>query len=101
MIRPVPDDPEYEKRFFKFCRSFGELVVKPYRQDNFDFGDPEFNDELRKLARIASEQPEPRGSKHFVYIARVNLGMFHMLMKLKSNIRTKSARDRIYNYLEM
>ncbi|MEX0929965.1 MAG: AarF/ABC1/UbiB kinase family protein [Balneolales bacterium] len=100
MIRTDPRDPVYEERFFSFCRSFGDLIVSPYRKKSFDFGDPRFGDELRKLARIASGQPEPRGSKHFIYIARVNLGMFHMLMKLKSTIRTENAKDRIYTYTE-
>ena len=99
MIKPEPVDPEYEKQFFAFCRSFGDLVVQPYRGDIFDFGDPAFGQNLRELATIAASQPEPRGSRHFVYIARVNLGLFHMLMKLKSRIRTDKARDSIYTFL--
>ncbi|MEX0779089.1 MAG: AarF/ABC1/UbiB kinase family protein [Balneolales bacterium] len=101
MIRSNPTDPEYEKQFFEFCSSFGDLVVAPYRNSQFDFGDPGFEKKLRELAKIAAEQPEPRGSKHFVYIARVNLGLFHMLMKLKSNIRTENATRHIYDYLGM
>ncbi|MEX2404295.1 MAG: AarF/ABC1/UbiB kinase family protein [Balneolales bacterium] len=100
MIKPNPVDLEYEDQFFEFCRSFGELVVAPYREKRFDFGDPVFENKLKELAKIAAEQPEPRGSKHFVYIARVNLGLFYMLIKLKSNIRTEGATQHIYDYLE-
>ncbi|MEX0685201.1 MAG: AarF/ABC1/UbiB kinase family protein [Balneolales bacterium] len=100
MIRKNPSDPEYEKQFLQFCRSFGELLVKPYRTEFFDFGDPAFGEKLRELAIIAASQPEPRGSKHFVYIARVNLGLFHMLMKLKSKVRTVNAKNSIYDYLK-
>ena len=76
-----------------FFNRFGSLIVRPYRQPTFDFGDPAFHDELNACFRQASDFRETAGSHHFIFLNKVLVGLFGLLMKLKPTIDTTHSRD--------
>ncbi len=91
-------DPDYEKTFFELCRSFGDLVISPYRVTSFDFGDKTFSEEYRNLVREAASQPEPRGSHHFIYITRAHIGLYRMLMQLGAVIDPRAGKEHVMSW---
>lgn len=96
------DDPannKEEAKFYRFCRDFGELMIHPYRNKNFHFGDSEYDARMTKLLKEAAADGKPRGSRHFVYIARVVIGLYRMLISLDATIQTEDAYSTITNYL--
>lgn len=81
------------KEMRSFFDRFGELIVRPYRTDRFDFGQSDFHDELRDCFRAASELREASGSPHFIFINKVLVGLFNLLAKLQPRIDTTRSRD--------
>jgi predicted unusual protein kinase regulating ubiquinone biosynthesis (AarF/ABC1/UbiB family) len=89
------DDTEEEiKLIASFFHELLSLFTQPFRQQTFDFSNPEFfaaiaqlgeqvmkNDTLKKLNGN-------RGSKHFLYINRTFFGLYNLLFDLKSKIST-------------
>ncbi len=97
------DDPaksKEEEKFYRFCRDFGELMIHPYRSKNFNFGDSDYDSRMTELLKEAAADGKPRGSRHFVYIARVVIGLYRMLISLNASIETESAYHTITNYLD-
>jgi predicted unusual protein kinase regulating ubiquinone biosynthesis (AarF/ABC1/UbiB family) len=80
--------PKRRQRMRDFFDRFGQLIVRPYRTDTFDFGAPEFHDELRACFRAASELREASGSHHFIFINKVLVGLFNLMDKLEPRIDT-------------
>ncbi|MDR8392100.1 AarF/ABC1/UbiB kinase family protein [Aliifodinibius sp. S!AR15-10] len=95
-----PDDPEKEERFFKFCMNYGRAFAQPYKNDRFDFGDPEFKALINRFAKEPPIMNEPRGSKHFIYSTRVHLGLYNLLMKLGAVVDTRESRKKALEVLE-
>ncbi|GIV39963.1 MAG: ABC transporter [Thermonema sp.] len=93
------DDSPDEKRFF--TNIFKELVSmlgKPFRYEQFDFGNSSYFREIYELSeRIASmkelkESKKARGSRHTLYINRTYFGLYNILNQLGATIRvTKPA----------
>ncbi|MDG5768268.1 AarF/ABC1/UbiB kinase family protein [Balneolales bacterium ANBcel1] len=99
LIHSNGTDPDYENDFFELCRKFGELVVAPYQQDRFDFGDMEFGNMYKHLAAEAVRQPEPRGTHHFVYVTRAHVGLYRMLMQLQATISAEPGRSGVMEWV--
>lgn len=75
-----------------FFNRFGSLIVRPYRQPTFDFGDAAFHEELNACFRQASDFRETTGSHHFIFLNKVLVGLFSLLLKLKPTIDTTHSR---------
>lgn len=100
IIDDIQDLNESEYDFVNFTRRLGRLFVNPYHFDTFDFGDDRFSEEFNGYAREAAGYKEPRGSKHFIFMARAHLGMYQMLMKLQAKVDVKPGRKRLFDYLD-
>jgi len=86
-------DREYETTFFELCKTFGDLVVSPYRSEAFNFGDEEFSRSYKELVREAASQPQPRGTHHFIYVTRAHIGLYRMLMQLGAVVDPHAGRE--------
>ena len=93
VLRDDPETNEKEKRYFEFCLNYGFTFAMPYQSDTFDFGDPEYRDMIRGYTKNAPVGNEARGNKHFLYSTRVHLGLYHFLMKLGAEVKTKKSRE--------
>jgi len=93
LISDDPEKSEREKQFYDFCIHYGYAFSMPYRGDTFNFGDPEYRDLIRGYTKNAPIANDPRGSKHFIYSARVHLGLYHFLMKLGATVQTRQSID--------
>lgn len=96
-------DPENmdaaDEQFFEYSMRLGKIFVSPYDHDTFDFGAPEFSKKFSALAREATKFREPRGSRHFIYVARAHLGMYQMLMKMGAQVDIRPGRERLEDFL--
>jgi predicted unusual protein kinase regulating ubiquinone biosynthesis (AarF/ABC1/UbiB family) len=88
-----------DESFFEFCQAFGNLFLSPYREDLFDFGRPGFSEEVARYAREATRFTEPRGSRHFIYVTRLHVGLYRILMQLGARVRTAGSREILAAYL--
>lgn len=88
-----PATDPLEREYLEFSMTYGYAFVEPYRVDVFDFGDPDFQERLRRYTRNVPFSNEPRGDKHFIYSTRVHLGLYHLLMKLGARVRTARSLD--------
>ena len=93
IIKENPDNPAKEEKFFQFCKNYGNTFAKPYMNDQFDFGDPEFKKKINGYAKEPPIMNEPRGDKNFIYSTRVHLGLYSILMKLKARIDTRRSKQ--------
>ncbi|MBK7426418.1 MAG: phosphotransferase [Saprospiraceae bacterium] len=85
------DDPEKIKFFTSMYLEMIGLFGKPYLNDTFDFGDPEFINALYSFGEKATKIPElreARGSRHFIYVNRTNFGLYNILHELKAEVNT-------------
>ena len=98
LIRESDMQTEPEKRFFELCKSFGDLVISPYRHKFFDFGNAEFSETYKKLVMEAVSQPEPRGTHHFIYVTRAHIGLYRMLMQLGAVINPSEGREHVLSW---
>lgn len=99
MIDANPKDKDFEERFYAFCQSFGNHFLSPYKTEYFDFGDDDFDKSIAAFAREATGFTEPRGSKHFIYVSRLHVGLYQMLMKLKATVHTPDAKEILQAYI--
>lgn len=99
MLNLNPKNPETEEQFYEFCKAFGDHFLKPYKTETFDFGNHHFNDKVAAFAKQATSFTEPRGSRHFIYVSRLHIGLYSMLMKLGSRIQTTESKLLLENYL--
>jgi predicted unusual protein kinase regulating ubiquinone biosynthesis (AarF/ABC1/UbiB family) len=100
MIDKNPKDKEFEERFYAFCRGFGNHFLSPYTKTEFDFGDPSYERIIGEFAREATKFTEPRGSRHFIFVSRLHVGLYRMLMKMGTIVQTPEARQLLERYLE-
>lgn len=99
MIDPNPKDPEFERNFYAFCKAFGNHFLSPYKSKTFDFGDIEFDKGVSTFAKQATKFTEPRGSRHFIYVSRLHIGLYRILMKLGATVNTTDSKILLENYL--
>ena len=100
IYQPNHSNQKREEAFFEFSRRFGNTYAEPYRNEYFDFGDPEYRKQVRQLTENAPMMLEARGSKHFIYSTRVHLGLYNFLMKLGAHVQTGPSRERVYALLD-
>ena len=81
-------DPRQQAKIFDFFKRFGYLVLRPYHEGVFDFGTTDFKDDINALFKEASTFNEAVGSRHFIYVNKVLVGLFAVLFKLKPRIDT-------------
>ena len=85
------DSPEEVAFFVKMFRELLSVFSRPFHQENFDFGDQSFFDEIGKLAEGLTKNAAlrkmnaNRGSKHFIYMNRTFFGLYNLLNQLGAN----------------
>jgi len=99
MIDPNPKDPEFERNFYKFCQAFGNHFLSPYRTEYFDFGNIDFDNGVSAFAKEATKFTEPRGSRHFIFVSRLHIGLYRILMKMGAVVETTASKQLLQDYL--
>jgi len=91
-------DSEAEiKFFFPLFKKMVDMLTEPFTQDEFDFGDPRYFQEIYTYVEEISnmkevkESAKARGSRHSLYINRTYYGLYHILSDLKSVVKTKTT----------
>lgn len=75
-----------------FFSRFGRTLLKPYHGDFFDFRDQQFREVLNETLKAATGYQEARGSRHFIFINKVIMGMYSLLLKLGPVIDIRPSR---------
>ena len=85
------DDSAQEIVFFKnLFHEMLSLFTQPFHQDEFDFSDPDFFEQIASLGAKYAKSSElkemngNRGSKHFIYINRTFFGLYNLMFDLKA-----------------
>ena len=85
------DDSPQEIVFFKnLFHEMLSLFTQPFHQDEFDFSDPQFFEQIADLGSKYAKSSElkemngNRGSKHFIYINRTFFGLYNLMFDLKA-----------------
>ncbi len=99
IIRENPDNPEKEERFYQFCKNYGATFARPYRNDRFDFGKPEFRESINRYAKEMPVMNEPRGDKNFIFSTRVHLGLYNLLIKLGARVDTTQSKETAFRVI--
>ncbi|MGV8880014.1 MAG: ABC1 kinase family protein [Sphingobacteriaceae bacterium] len=97
MILPT-DDARQIEFFYENYRMMIGLFAKPYMTAHFDFGKPEFFEDLYGFGEKVSKMPEfkqARGVKHFIYVNRTNFGLYNILHDLKAEINTDTFKPHL------
>lgn len=93
VLRDDPETSPADMQYYQFCLNYGFAFSMPYKEDSFDFGDPDYKELIRGHTKNAPVGNEPRGNKYFIYSTRAHLGLYHFLMKIKAEINTKKSRE--------
>lgn len=97
-------DPNNQKddddQFVAFARAFGNLFLSPYRDEVFDFGVADFSTKVAQYGREATAFTEPRGSRHFIFVTRLHVGLYRILMQLGAHVNTTESRAILSSYLK-
>ncbi|MEX0660172.1 MAG: AarF/ABC1/UbiB kinase family protein [Balneolaceae bacterium] len=93
VLRGDPETNKKEMQYYQFCLNYGTAFAMPYKEDRFDFGNPDYKELIRDHTKNAPFGNEPRGNKYFIYSTRAHLGLYHFLMKIKAEIDTKRSRE--------
>jgi len=70
-----------------------ELLGRPFQQEIFDFGDPEFLDEIAAFGERTRNNPElkainqGRGNPHALYLNRTFFGLYNLCGTLKAQVK--------------
>lgn len=86
------DSEEDEAYFFGLFKELLTVFVEPYNHKQFDFGKPDFSNNIAALSeKFANDKTlrkmnGNRGSKHFIYVNRTFFGLYSLLFDLKSRI---------------
>jgi predicted unusual protein kinase regulating ubiquinone biosynthesis (AarF/ABC1/UbiB family) len=87
--------------YIDFVGEFAQTFADPYRGSSFDFGNPEFSEKIRSHIQRASKLSGPRGSRHFVFASRVQVGLYTMLAKMNAKVDVDHSRRLIDAYLNI
>jgi len=89
------NDTNQEKQFFmKIFTEMIELLGRPFRTDQFDFGDDDYFKEIYEVGDRVSRMKEirnsksARGNKHGLYVNRTYFGLYNLLNELKATVKT-------------
>lgn len=100
VLKPDSKDGDTEQEYFDFAKNYGMVFAKPYKEDVFDFGNPDYEQMIRHFTKEAPMSNEPRGNKHFIYTTKVHVGLYNILIKLKAQIDTSKSKDILRGVLE-
>ena len=85
------EDGEAEIAFFtNMFRDVLSFFTKPFREENFNFSDPDFFDKIAAIGERyfkdtrAKEMNANRGSRHFIYMNRTFFGLFNLMFELRA-----------------
>jgi predicted unusual protein kinase regulating ubiquinone biosynthesis (AarF/ABC1/UbiB family) len=94
----LPEDTQDELR--RFFDQYGSLIVEPYRQSTFDFGDPAFKERLQDSFKAASELRAATGSPHFIFLNKALVGLLNLLTRLGARVDTTESVKLLNGALE-
>ncbi|MCL6524652.1 MAG: AarF/ABC1/UbiB kinase family protein [Thermoflavifilum sp.] len=102
-----PTDTEKEIRFFSdLFQKLIDLTTLPFQREIFDFGDPDFFNEIYAYTDYVYSLPEVRhskivrGTRHSLYINRTYFGLYSLLGDLKAQVKTSWQHiDSLRSYL--
>jgi predicted unusual protein kinase regulating ubiquinone biosynthesis (AarF/ABC1/UbiB family) len=94
----LPSDTQDELR--RFFDRYGSLIVEPYRQSTFDFGDPAFKERLQESFQAASELRAATGSPHFIFLNKALVGLLNLLTQLEATVETAESVSLLNRTLE-
>ncbi|MEM6911360.1 MAG: AarF/UbiB family protein [Verrucomicrobiota bacterium] len=89
------DPPEERERMAALCRESVLLLGQPFREGHFDFGAPEYMEQIYAIGEANSKNRElrslrgARGSADSVYINRAYFGLYSLLVRLRSHVTTE------------
>ncbi len=95
------DDAETVKFFSALFHEMLSLFTQPMHQEEFDFRDSTFFDQIAVLSEKYSKDTEirkmngNRGSKHFLYINRTFFGLYNLMHDLKAQIKVNNFKNYI------
>ncbi|WP_340154682.1 AarF/UbiB family protein [uncultured Winogradskyella sp.] len=95
------DDSEEEIKFFSaMFHELLSLFTKPFHEEEFDFSNPDFFNQISDMGQRYSKSTElrnmngNRGSKHFIYINRTFFGLYNLMFDLKSkNVQINNFKN--------
>jgi hypothetical protein len=93
-------DSEEEITFFtKMFHDVLSFFTQPFREDTFDFSDPNFFDTIAAIGERYFKSTRTqnmnanRGSRHFIYMNRTFFGLFNLMFDLKAkNIKINNFK---------
>ena len=95
------DSPEEIKFFSAMFHELLSLFTKPFHEEEFDFSNPAFFNEISEMGQRYSKSTElrnmngNRGSTHFIYINRTFFGLYNLMFDL----RAKNVKINNFNNL--
>ena len=95
------DDAETVTFFSALFHEMLSLFTQPMQQEDFDFRDSTFFDQIAVLSEKYSKDTEirkmngNRGSKHFLYINRTFFGLYNLMHDLKAQIKVNNFKNYI------
>ncbi len=95
------DDKETVIFFSALFHEMLSLFTQPMHQEEFDFRDSTFFDQIAVLSEKYSKDTEirkmngNRGSKHFLYINRTFFGLYNLMHDLKAQIKVNNFKNYI------
>lgn len=72
-----------------------ELLARPFTQEVFDFGNPDYVKEIYAFSERTQSDPEikrvntARGSRHAIYLNRAYYGLYNLLASIRAEIRAE------------
>jgi len=84
----------------QFFDQYGSLLVEPYRQKQFDFGDPSFRERLHASFQEASKLREVVGSPHFIFLNKALVGLLNLLTQLRPRVDTTRSLSLLKDELD-
>jgi predicted unusual protein kinase regulating ubiquinone biosynthesis (AarF/ABC1/UbiB family) len=88
------DSPDFRKEMLALIHPSIDLLARPFRCPEFDFGDTDFIKAIYALGEENSQNDllrntrGARGSAHSVYVNRAYFGLYSLLTRLRSRIRS-------------
>jgi len=89
------DSAEDEALYTTIAKEALGIVLKPFHAGEFDFGDESYFDEIYAYGDKVGRDPAirniktPRGDKDGIYMNRTYFGLFSILNKLQSRVKTQ------------
>lgn len=93
------DDTETVAFFSALFHEMLSLFTQPMQQEDFDFRDSTFFDQIAVLSEKYSKDTEirkmngNRGSKHFLYINRTFFGLYNLMHDLKAQVKVNNFKN--------